>query len=167
MAYRTSNLRGFETSPGELSAPMTEELNCFFARFELHQQHSSATAPPPPGSCNTPFTVKEHEVFLTVNTRKASGPEGVHGRVLRECTYQLAPIFTRIFNQSLAQAVIPPCLKSTSVIPVPKRSTVILNDYRPVALTPVIMKCVETVPAAHQRPHSTGLRPSPVCMSWK
>ncbi|KAI2645416.1 hypothetical protein H4Q32_028926 [Labeo rohita] len=36
------------------------------------------------------------------------------------------------------------CLKSTSIIPVPKKSLVsCLNDYRPIGLTPIMMKCFE------------------------
>ncbi|KAK3572714.1 hypothetical protein QTP86_006137 [Hemibagrus guttatus] len=36
------------------------------------------------------------------------------------------------------------CLNTTTIIPVPKSSPVsCLNDYRPVALTPIIMKCFE------------------------
>lgn len=39
---------------------------------------------------------------------------------------------------------VPTCLKATTIIPVPKTSAISsLNDYRPVALTPVIMKCFE------------------------
>ncbi|KAK3534836.1 hypothetical protein QTP86_026664, partial [Hemibagrus guttatus] len=39
---------------------------------------------------------------------------------------------------------VPTCLKTTTIIPVPKKSPVsCLNDYRPVALTPIIMKCFE------------------------
>lgn len=42
------------------------------------------------------------------------------------------------------------CFKSTSITPVPKKSTVTcLNDYRTVALTPVIMKCFERLVMAH------------------
>ncbi|KAK3506470.1 hypothetical protein QTP70_001189, partial [Hemibagrus guttatus] len=36
------------------------------------------------------------------------------------------------------------CLKTTTIIPVPKKFPVsCLNDYRPVALTPTIIKCFE------------------------
>ncbi|KAK3534942.1 hypothetical protein QTP70_002022 [Hemibagrus guttatus] len=46
------------------------------------------------------------------------------------------------FNISLSSAVVPTCLKTTTIIPVPKKSPVsCLNDYRPIALTPIIMKC--------------------------
>lgn len=51
---------------------------------------------------------------------------------------------TAIFNTSLSQDTIPTCLKTSTIVPVPKASTVsCLNDYRPVALTPIVMKCFE------------------------
>ena len=35
-------------------------------------------------------------------SRKAAGPDGVSGRVLKDCADQLAGVFTRILNQSLS-----------------------------------------------------------------
>ncbi|KAI3376752.1 hypothetical protein L3Q82_000349 [Scortum barcoo] len=50
----------------------------------------------------------------------------------------------------IVMATVPTCFKSTTIIPVPKRSPVTtLSDYRPVALTPIIMKCFERVVLAH------------------
>ncbi|KAK3521487.1 hypothetical protein QTP70_006825 [Hemibagrus guttatus] len=64
-------------------------------------------------------------------------------QVLCLTTADLADVFTDIFNISLSSAVVPTYLKTT-IIPVPKKSPVsCLNDYRPVALTPIIMKCFE------------------------
>ncbi|KAI4871900.1 hypothetical protein NFI96_019044 [Prochilodus magdalenae] len=43
-----------------------------------------------------------------------------------------------------AEAAVPTCLKTATIIPVPKNSTVTgLNDYRPIALTPIVTKCFE------------------------
>lgn len=85
-----------------------------------------------------------------MNPRKVASPDGVPGKVLRACTHQLTLIFTRLFNLSLDQAAIPSCLKSATIIPVPKKSPISsLNDYRPVALTPVIMKCFERLVLHH------------------
>ncbi|KAI2659609.1 putative RNA-directed DNA polymerase from transposon BS [Labeo rohita] len=156
------NYRDCHVTTGDPSAPLAEELNSFFARFEKEQQqHSSAPAllplqpPPSSGSCTTPLTVTEQDVrrvLLAVNPRKAAGPDGVPGKVLRACAPQLALIFTAISYLSLAQAVIPSCLKSAIIIPVPKKSPITsLNDYRPVALTPVIMKCFERLVLRHIR----------------
>ncbi len=79
-----------------------------------------------------------------INPRKAAGPDNIPGRVPKDCAEQLTDVLTDIFNTSLSQAVIPTCLKSMTIIPVPKQSPVsCLNDYRPVALTPIIMKCFE------------------------
>ncbi|KAK3544402.1 hypothetical protein QTP86_010538 [Hemibagrus guttatus] len=80
------------------------------------------------------------------------------GRVLRECAEQLADVFTDIFNISLSSAVVPMCLKTTTIVAVPKKSTVsCLNDYRPVALTPTVMKCFERLIMRHIK---TQLPPS-------
>ncbi len=74
----------------------------------------------------------------------AAGPDNIPGCVMKDCAEQLTDVLTDIFNTSLSQAVIPTCLKSTTIIPVTKKSPVsCLNDYRPIALTPIIMKCFE------------------------
>ncbi|KAK3574568.1 hypothetical protein QTP86_010187 [Hemibagrus guttatus] len=71
---------------------------------------------------------------------------------------QLADVFTDIFNISLSSAVVPTCLKTTIIVPVLKKSTVsCLNDYRPVALTPIVMKCFERLVMRHIK---TQLPPS-------
>src|SRR4029434_4324979 len=70
--------------------------------------------------------------------------------VLRACAGQLTEVLTDLFNLSLAQAVVPTCFKTTSIVPVPKHSTAAsLNDFHPVALTPTIMKCFERLVLAH------------------
>ena len=62
--------------------------------------------------------------------------------------------FTKIFNISLAQAVVPSCLISAITTPVPMKSPFTsLNDYRPVALTPVITKCFERLVLHHIKDH--------------
>lgn len=79
-----------------------------------------------------------------VNTRKAAGPGGIFGWVLKSCAGILTPVFTTIFNLSLTQSLVPTCFKQSAIVPMPKTaSTACLNDYRPVALTSVAMKCFE------------------------
>ncbi|KAK1800136.1 hypothetical protein P4O66_006163, partial [Electrophorus voltai] len=50
-------------------------------------------------------------VFKRVNTRKAAGPDGICGRVLKACADQLAPVFTDIFNLSLTLGIVPSSFK--------------------------------------------------------
>ncbi len=49
-----------------------------------------------------------------MNVRKAAGPDGITGRVLRSCADQLAGLFTSIFNESLLPLLFPPPLKNLS-----------------------------------------------------
>jgi hypothetical protein len=90
------------------------------------------------------------KTFKEVNIYKAPGPDGLPGCVLKACAHQLSSVFTDIFNLSLTESVIPTCFKQTTIIPVPKKAKVTcLNDYRPVALTSIAMKCFERLVMAH------------------
>ena len=54
---------------------------------------------------------------------------------------QLSPVFSDIFNRSISECRVPPCFKTSIIVPVPKKDRITcLNDYRPVALTSVVMK---------------------------
>lgn len=77
--------------------------------------------------------------LMAMNPRKAADPDGISRRVQKDYADQLGGIFTRIFNRSLYLSVIPPCLKSSTIVPLLKRPSIAsLNNYRPVALTPVV-----------------------------
>ena len=55
-----------------------------------------------------------------------------------------------MFNLSLSESVISTCFKQTTKVPVPKNTKLTcLNDYRPVALTSVAIKCFERLVMAH------------------
>ncbi|XP_061433262.1 uncharacterized protein LOC133358830 [Lethenteron reissneri] len=130
---------------------LAEELNLLFARFEVTPQGTASPNLTVHSSLN--LTVEEHEVRRTlraVNPRKAAGPDGVPGRVLRDCADELAGVFTRIFNLSLEQSTVPTCLKSSTIVPLPKKTHISsYNDYQSVALTPVVMKCFEKLVRSH------------------
>ncbi|KAK3546968.1 hypothetical protein QTP86_007292 [Hemibagrus guttatus] len=137
-------------------AHLADELNTFYAHFEAaaHSTNGVRSANSTIGRRHAEnakeenaFIISEHDVrkaFGRVKTRKAAGPDGITGRVLKACADQLAPVFTEIFNLSLEQSMIPTCFKQSTIVPVPKKpQPACLNDYRPVALTSVMMKCFE------------------------
>ncbi len=135
---------------------LAEELNTFYGRFECN---GSATLPNSPSgssrqsSDDYAITLSEDVVrreLKRVNVRKAAGPNGITGRVLRSCADQLAGLFTSIFNESLVTSVVPTSFKKSVIIPVPKNSKPsCLNDYRPVALTSTVMKVFERLLKKH------------------
>ncbi|KAK1794706.1 hypothetical protein P4O66_001416 [Electrophorus voltai] len=151
---------------------LANELNTFFARFEATSSSANANSAnassanangasanstnansaSPNGTCAGP-TIEQRlliimesdvrRVFKRVNTRKAMGPDGICWRVLKACTDQL-DVFTDIFNLSLTLSIVPSSFKRSTIVPVPKKPRPShLNDYRPVALTSVMMKCFE------------------------
>ncbi len=130
---------------------LADELNTFYGRFECNGGSaalpSSASGSSRQRSENHVIAVSEDEVrraLKRVNIRKAAGPDGITGRVLRSCADQLAGLFTSIFNESLATSVVPTSFKKSIIIPVPKNNKPsCLNDYRPVALTSIVMKVFE------------------------
>jgi hypothetical protein len=82
------------------------------------------------------------------------GPDNISPRLLKTCAQDLAHIFKVIFNQSLHNCKVPELWKTSIIVPVPKKQTAHeLNDYRPVALTPTIMKCMERLVLRHLLHH--------------
>ncbi|KAK1793638.1 hypothetical protein P4O66_012012 [Electrophorus voltai] len=160
-------IKVYRSPPSELMSAdesLANELNTFFARFEATSSSANANsansnnANGAIGTVNSacteptieqrPLIITESDmrrVFKRVNTRKAAGPDGICGRVLKACADQLAPVFTDIFNLSLTLGIVPSSFKRSTIVPVPKkpRPSSDLNDYRPVALTSVVMKCFE------------------------
>ncbi|KAI4894551.1 hypothetical protein NFI96_022922 [Prochilodus magdalenae] len=104
---------------------LPEALNKFYARFEDPDTPPSIRLTPTPGE--VPLSVTPAEVRRTlrrINPRKSAGPDNIPGRVLRECADQISEVLADIFNVSLTQAAVPTCLKTATIIPVPKSSTV-------------------------------------------
>ena len=91
---------------------------------------------------------------MSVNPRKASGPDGVSSRVIKLCAEQLSSVFSILFNRAY-QEHIPAVWKESCIIPVPKSPTAKeMNDFRPVALTSVPMKCLERLVLKHLKQHT-------------
>ena len=83
-------------------------------------------------------------LFRRVKANKAMGPDNINGRILKHCAFQLAIPYRELFQTSLNELGSPAIWKSAIVIPVPKTNRASQpNDYRPVALTSIIMKCFE------------------------
>ena len=90
------------------------------------------------------------KTFKQVNIHKATGPDGLLGRVLRACAALLAGVFTDIFNMSRIESVILTCFKQSKIVPILKNTKAnCLNVFRPVELTSVAMKCCERLVMAH------------------
>ncbi len=156
---------------------LADDLNVFCCRFEKtphtrpeHLSTQPLTPPATPLSPTPALKISEddvRQVFIKNKRRKAPGPDGVSPACLKSCADQLAPIFTQIFNRSLELCEVPSCFKCSTIIPVPKKPKITgLNDYRPVALTSVVMKSFERLVLAYLKA-STGPLLDPLQFAYR
>ena len=126
------------------------ELNRFYARFDgadfsYEQEEALQTL----STDCSPITIDQREVqrlFARMCPKKAAGPDGISGRLLKSCHEELAEAFCPINQLSMDLHTVPSIWKDTIIIPVPKRACVKENnDLRPVALTSMVMKGFEKV----------------------
>ena len=128
---------------------LAQSLNDFYGRFDTHifrENHIEIKNSLLSAPLSTPFFEEQDVItcFKKCNPRKSAGPDHIGGRLLKTCAEQLGPIFYAIFNLSLSQQCVPSLWKQSTVIPVAKVSRPkTLNDFRPVALTSLVMKQFE------------------------
>ena len=127
------------------------ELVKFYSRFDIYDFSETC--------CETltyirqmgceKVTISVNEVlksFAKIKVHKACGPDKLSGRVLKLGKNSLAYVFHLIFQRSLDEFYVPTKWKVSEIIPLPKKQQPkILNDFRPVALTSVAMKCLEKI----------------------
>ncbi|XP_037533803.1 olfactory receptor 52E8-like [Nematolebias whitei] len=108
--------RGIQTIMNYKPAPQTcdsttstlNELNDFFAWFEAcNSTPEQKLSPSPNDKVLTLSTDSVRRSFIKINARKASGPDNIPGRVLKDCAAELAAVFTDIFNISLTLLLLP------------------------------------------------------------
>ena len=131
--------------PSDNLVKLANELNKFYCRFDVSNRDAIPSIP-----CDSiidvPCEIMKEEVARALRKIKACGPDGLSPRLLNVCSLELCDIFHILFNESVFSAEIPYVWKPAIIIPVSKISKPVeLNDYRPVALTAVVMKCLECI----------------------
>ncbi len=93
-----NNITGFKgNKPAtvNIAASLPDELNTFYARFEADNIAHTESAAAAAAEEVSPLTLSVADVtrsFKWVNIRKAVGPDGIPGRVLKACAFQLAGV---------------------------------------------------------------------------
>lgn len=86
---------------------------------------------------------------------KASGPDDIPNRLLKELSTELAPAMTALFNQSLQTGQLPQEWKLANVSPIYKKEDKhIAANYRPISLTCVCSKLLEHIVVSHLLRHN-------------
>lgn len=93
------------------------------------------------------LTVQPYEVcrkLLALHPYKATGPDKLPSRFLKDFAHVLAEPITTIFNASLSSGIVPKIWKESNIIPIPKvKHPESEGDTRPISLTSCLSKVLE------------------------
>ena len=94
------------------------------------------------------------KLLKNLETMKASGPDKISNIVLKECSKELAPILSQLFQMNLNNGILPENWRNVNIGPIFKkgdRNTA--ANYRPVSLTCVCCKLLEHIFCLHIMNH--------------
>jgi len=81
-----------------------------------------------------------------IRTDGSPGPDGLHPMVLANCAAELAEPLAIIFQESYHSSILPPDWRSANIVPIFKKGDKSdPNNYRPVSLTSVPCKIMESI----------------------
>ena len=134
-------------TPTEKAELFNSYFSSVFQPSTTNQDTNSRNSRLPTDSQLSEITLDVEEVvnsLLNLNVSKASGPDGIPARLLKECSHQIAPSLCTLYNHSLRSGHIPSEWKSADVTPVHKKnSKEPAANYRPISLLPIISKTLE------------------------
>ena len=94
------------------------------------------------------------KLLSNINPSKASGPDEIAGRLLKELASELSPFLTHLFNKSLSSGEVPSVWQEQWVNPIFKKgSKCDAWNNRPVSLTCIMAKIMEHIICSHVRDH--------------
>ena len=156
-AYGITSLR----ENGILKTDSKEKANICNRQFQSAFTREEYSDPPSKGA--SPFssmgdiTVDPKGVTKLLdglNIHKASGPDGLNARVLKECSNEISPTLALIYNESLARGDVPDEWRQANVSPVFKKGEKYdAANYRPVSLTCICCKTLEHILVSNINKH--------------
>ena len=89
-----------------------------------------------------------------LKSHKSPGPDEIYARVLKECKEELGTPLTSLFNRSIESGLVPDDWKLANVIPIFKKGDKSdPSNYRPISLTSIVGKLLESIIAGKIRDH--------------
>ena len=90
-----------------------------------------------------------YKILNRLQIHKATGPDKISCRILKEMAAEVAPILHLFFQASINQGILPTDWKTANVVPIFKKGDKSkAENYRPVSLTSVVCKRWNTSSAA-------------------
>ena len=86
------------------------------------------------------------KLLCGLSSNKASSPDQISPRVLKELHHEISPILCKIFKFSLSTGIVPHDWKTATIAPVYKKGPKSKpSNYRPISLTCIVSKLMEHI----------------------
>ena len=148
-----SSFPPLKNNSGSSSCTPSSNANLFASTFASNSNLDDQNFQPPlyPTSTITmpPIkfsTRKVRKVLLQLNTSKSSGPDDLPAIVLKSCAPEIAPVLNKLFQLSYNLGIFPSSWTLAQISPIPKKGDKSdPSNYRPIAITSLISKTMETI----------------------
>ena len=125
---------------------LNQQFHSVYTREDTTNMPNKGPSPYPDMPAIQVATAGVCKLLKGTNSHKATGPDGIHARVLHEYADQIAPALTKIFQMSLESGNIPDDWRSASIVPIFKKGDKHqASNYRPVSLTSISCKLLEHI----------------------
>ena len=146
---------------GQLHTDSKKKADILLHEFQSAFTHEDKSSIP---TLDGPSSPTIHDLHISVDgvrklmqdldQNKASGPDKIPCRVLKELAPELSPVVTALFRQSLDCGILPKDWSDAIISPVYKKGDVHLaSNYRPISLTCVLSKVMEHIICKHILSH--------------
>ena len=100
-----------------------------------------------PELCDLTFTAnKVLAVLSSLDVNKASGPDKIPARILKETPHEIAPSLCELFNKSLRLGSLPTKWKLANIVPVCKKDNKeYVENYRPISLLCLVSSLLNAI----------------------
>lgn len=149
-----------KSNAGLMTSP-TDKANALNDQFQRAFTPQDATPPPDLGKSPYPdmknIIVTEegvHKLLAKIDVSKATGPDGISGRILKLVAEDISPSITFLFQQAIVTGENPNDWKEANIVPIFKKGDRTLPiNYRPVSLTSILCKTLEHIMASNIMDH--------------
>ncbi len=94
------------------------------------------------------------KLLSNLNASKASGPDSIPARILKQFSIEITPLLTKIFTKSLTESQLPSDWLKANISPVFKKGDRSdTSNYRPISLTCISCKIFEHILHSHIMKH--------------
>lgn len=125
---------------------LNDQFRSVYTKEDMNTMPDKGPSPHPSMPRITFRTPGISKLLHKLNPFKAAGPDSIPTHILKIASDQIAPVLTKIFQQSYDSGILPNDWKDANIVPIFKKGDKQLpSNYRPVSLTSITCKVMEHI----------------------